>query len=48
MVAGALLFAVGAVLQGVTYRLAMFVVGRAVAGFAEGLCLSNINVYVTL
>ncbi len=48
VVAGALLFAVGSVLQGAAYRLGMFVVGRAVAGFAEGLCLSNINVYVTL
>lgn len=42
--AGAALFAVGALLQGLASRLAMFLVGRGLAGLGEGVLLSNIVV----
>lgn len=47
VMAGALVFTLGAVLQGAAYHLPMFILGRAICGFGEGLWLSNIYVYVT-
>lgn len=44
VMAGALVFATGAVLQGAAYQLPMFLVGRALCGFGEGLWLSNVSV----
>lgn len=44
VMAGALIFALGAALQGGAYHLAMFLVGRALCGFGEGLWLTNVSV----
>lgn len=41
---GALIFTLGATLQGAAYHLAMFLVGRALCGFGQGLWLSNVSV----
>ena len=41
--AGAFLFLVGTAIQGAASQLSMFLVGRAVAGLGEGVCLSNIT-----
>lgn len=46
--AGALIFAVGAILQASAPVLAMFILGRALAGFGEGLWIGNISVYAAL
>lgn len=42
--AGALVFAIGAALEGCANKLAMFFVGRALCGIGEGLWISNITV----
>ncbi|KAI0596829.1 general substrate transporter [Biscogniauxia sp. FL1348] len=43
---GALLFGLGALLQGTARGLAQFLAGRAVAGFGQGVFLSNVSVYI--
>ena len=43
---GALAFLVGVLLQIATQSLPVFLVGRAIAGFGQGLWLPNIIVYV--
>ncbi|KAI1497867.1 general substrate transporter [Biscogniauxia marginata] len=43
---GALLFGIGALLQGTAYSFAQFLAGRAVGGFGQGMFLSNISVYI--
>ncbi|KAI5241010.1 general substrate transporter [Aureobasidium subglaciale] len=45
--AGALVFTIGAALEGSANKLAMFLVGRALCGIGEGLWLSNVSVYIT-
>lgn len=45
---GALVFMLGAILQGAAYQLPMFLVGRAFCGLGEGLWLSCVSVYVGL
>jgi predicted MFS family arabinose efflux permease len=40
----ALVFAIGAVLEGVANTLVTFLVGRALCGIGEGLWLSNVSV----
>ncbi|KAF2816110.1 general substrate transporter [Mytilinidion resinicola] len=47
IMAGALVFTLGAALQGGAYHLPMFLSGRALSGFGEGLWISNCYVYVT-
>ncbi len=42
--AGALLFVVGAALEGGAYDFPMFLVGRALCGLGEGMWLSNVTV----
>jgi MFS family permease len=42
--AGALVFTLGAVLECVAGRLTVFLMGRALCGFGEGLWLSNVSV----
>lgn len=44
---GALMFALGAVLQGTAKTLPQFIVGRALAGFGQGMFLGNVGVYIT-
>lgn len=44
---GALLFGVGAILQGTSFSLAQFIIGRAVAGLGQGIFLGNMAVYIT-
>lgn len=44
VMAGALTFMIGAVLQGSANRLSVFLVGRAMCGFGEGLWLSTVTV----
>jgi MFS family permease len=46
VMAGALVFTIGVALEGGSSELAMFLVGRALAGIGEGLWLSNVSVYV--
>jgi len=46
--AGALVFTIGAVLEGAANKLGMFLAGRALCGIGEGLWLSNVSVYVFL
>ncbi|KAI1463019.1 putative MFS sugar transporter [Daldinia caldariorum] len=46
IIPGAILFGVGALVQGLAHGLAQFTVGRAIAGFGQGVFLSNINVYI--
>ncbi|KAI5923596.1 general substrate transporter [Camillea tinctor] len=43
---GALLFGIGALLQGTAHGLPQFLTGRAVAGFGQGMFLGNISVYI--
>jgi len=47
VMAGALVFTLGAVFQGGAFHMPMFLVGRALCGIGEGLWLSNCYVYVT-
>jgi MFS family permease len=42
--AGSILFLVGAIMQGSAGKLPTFLTGRAIAGFGEGVFLSNISV----
>ncbi|RYP67563.1 hypothetical protein DL771_007175 [Monosporascus sp. 5C6A] len=44
---GAILFAMGAALQGTAHNLTQFIVGRALGGFGQGMFLANIAVYIT-
>ncbi|KAK7998971.1 general substrate transporter [Apiospora marii] len=44
--AGAVLFGLGAAVQGAAYALPPFLVGRALAGLGAGAFLSNISVYI--
>ncbi|MCJ1418776.1 hypothetical protein MMC32_005127 [Xylographa parallela] len=44
---GALVFALGVILEGSASQLSMFLVGRALAGIGEGLWLTNVSVYIT-
>ncbi|RYP37045.1 hypothetical protein DL767_003108 [Monosporascus sp. MG133] len=44
---GAILFAMGAALQGTAHKLTQFIVGRALGGFGQGMFLANIAVYIT-
>jgi len=44
VMAGALVFTLGAALEGGASKLAMFLVGRALAGLGEGLWLTNVSV----
>jgi MFS family permease len=46
IIAGAALLGVGAVLQGSANSLPQFLVGRALAGFGQGVYLSNVSVYI--
>ncbi|KAI0173263.1 putative MFS sugar transporter [Hypoxylon sp. FL1284] len=46
IIPGALLFGVGALLQCLARGLAQFVAGRAVAGFGQGIFMSNVSVYI--
>ncbi|KAK6074014.1 polyol transporter 2-like protein 1 [Seiridium cupressi] len=43
---GAVLFGIGAAIEGSSYGLPQFLVGRALAGFGEGVYLSNVAVYI--
>ncbi|RYP53336.1 hypothetical protein DL768_001693 [Monosporascus sp. mg162] len=47
ILAGAILFAMGATLQGTAHKLTQFIVGRALGGFGQGMFLANIAVYIT-
>ena len=44
---GALLFGLGALLQGTARGLPQFVAGRALGGFGQGVFFGNISVYIT-
>ena len=46
--AGALAFLLGVLLQVATEQLKVFLVGRAIAGFGQGIWLGNLIVYVPL
>lgn len=46
IMAGAIIFGIGAIIQGSAYSLAQFNVGRALSGFGEGVYLSNVSVYI--
>lgn len=48
VMAGALVFMLGAILQGVSSQLPTFLVGRALCGIGEGLWIANISVYAGL
>lgn len=41
---GAIMFVVGCILQGASSHLSMFLVGRSVAGFGQGMWLGNVSV----
>ena len=43
---GAIVFAIGAVLQASAFDIKMFTIGRAFAGLGQGLWLSNISMFV--
>lgn len=43
---GAVLFGVGAAIEGSASSLAQFLAGRAIAGFGQGVFLSNVSVYI--
>lgn len=45
VMAGAIVFTIGTALEAGSSALAMLLVGRALAGFGEGLYLGNLNVY---
>ena len=44
VMAGALVFTLGVILEGSASQLSMFLVGRAFAGVGEGLWLTNVSV----
>lgn len=44
VMAGVIIFAIGAVLEASSFNLAMLLVGRALAGAGQGLWLSNVSV----
>lgn len=44
---GAVLFALGAALQGTSHGLAQFIAGRALGGFGQGMFFGNVAVYIT-
>lgn len=46
ILSGAVLFGLGAAIQGAAYALPQFLVGRALAGLGAGAFLSNISVYI--
>jgi MFS family permease len=46
IMAGTAIFILGAVLQGVARNLILFLIGRALGGFGEGVYLSNVAVYI--
>jgi MFS family permease len=46
VMAGSILFALGAVIQGTSFALPQFLLGRALGGFGEGVFLSNVSVYI--
>jgi MFS family permease len=46
IMAGAIFFVIGAILQGSASGLVPFLVGRALGGFGEGVYLSNMSVYI--
>ncbi|KAI0148329.1 putative MFS sugar transporter [Hypoxylon sp. NC0597] len=46
IIPGALLFGVGALVQGTSHGIGQFIAGRAIAGFGQGVFLSNISVYI--
>jgi MFS family permease len=45
VMAGAVVFVIGTALEAGSTAIAMLLVGRALAGFGEGLYLGNLNVY---
>ncbi|KAF2714921.1 general substrate transporter [Pleomassaria siparia CBS 279.74] len=47
VMAGALTFLIGAILQGSANRLANFLMGRALCGLGEGIWMSTVTVYIT-
>jgi MFS family permease len=46
IMAGTILFIGGAILQGAAHNLVLFLIGRALGGFGEGVYLSNVAVYI--
>jgi MFS family permease len=44
IMAGALIFTIGVTLEGGAHALPMFLVGRALAGFGQGVWISNVSV----
>ncbi|KAI1373287.1 putative MFS sugar transporter [Hypoxylon crocopeplum] len=46
IIPGAVLFGVGALVQCLAKSLGQFIAGRAIAGFGQGIFLSNISVYI--
>ncbi|KAI2640889.1 putative MFS sugar transporter [Hypomontagnella submonticulosa] len=46
VIPGALLFGIGALVQGLAHGLPQFIVGRAIAGFGQGMFLPNVSVYI--
>jgi MFS family permease len=46
IIAGSMIFVLGAVLQGSSYGLPQFLIGRAIAGLGEGIYISNMAVYI--
>ncbi|KAI2619153.1 putative MFS sugar transporter [Hypoxylon sp. NC1633] len=46
IIPGAILFGVGALVEGLARSLAQYIAGRAIAGFGQGIFLSNISVYI--
>lgn len=46
IIPGALLFGIGALVQGLSHGLPQFIAGRAIAGFGQGVFLSNVSVYI--
>ena len=47
IMAGALIFAIGAILQAAAYSLPVFMLGRALGGIGEGTWMSALAVYIT-
>ncbi|KAI1765401.1 putative MFS sugar transporter [Hypoxylon sp. FL1150] len=46
IIPGVLFFGTGALLQCLAHNLGMFIAGRAIAGFGQGIFLSNVSVYI--
>jgi MFS family permease len=44
VIAGAIIFTIGAVFQAAAFHLSMFIIGRALCGIGEGLWISNASV----